>query len=278
MKPDRERARLETRVRAAFGLKTLPFAKDKDDEALFLTPPVEQALDRLRYLADRCGIGALFGAPGTGKSTLLRAFLASLGKTTHHVCYVTHTTCAILDLYREIARGLDLSPRFRKADVLAQIKERVLHLSRTKKIRPVLVIDEGHLLPTGFLDEIRILASFDKDGADDLTLVLAGHAQLENTLRLAVNEALAQRVVIRIRIRSLSPQEVEAYLLFRLERAGRTAKLFLPDAMEAIAKASRGVPRLVDRLAEHSLLIALKAGRKEIDAETVTEAQDEVEP
>lgn len=278
MKHDRERARLETKLRAAFGFKALPFTKDKDPEALFFTAPMEQALDRLRYLTDRKGIGALFGAPGTGKSTLLRAFLASLGKTTHHVCYVTHTTCAILDLYRDIAKGFDLNPAFRKADLIAQVQERVLHLSRAKKVRPVLVVDEAHLLPVGFFDEIRILSSFDRDGVDDLTVLLAGHAQLENTLRLAVNEALAQRIVIRIRLRSLLSKEVEGYLAFRLERAGRTAKLFLPDATEAIAKASRGVPRLIDRIAEHSLLVALKAGKKEIDAEIVTDATDEVEP
>ena len=126
----------------------------------------------------------------------------------------------------------------------------------------------------------RILqaSSYDRDGVDDLTLVLAGHPQFESNLRLAVHEAFAQRIVLRIRLRSLHPEEVEAYLTFRLEAAGRTAKLFLPDAVEAIAKAARGVPRLVDRVAEHGLLIALKRKAKEIDAEIVTEAIEEVDP
>ena len=102
--------------------------------------------------------------------------------------------------------------------------------------------------------------------------------QLETHLRLAVNEALAQRVVIRVRLRSLHPEEVEEYLVFRLELAGRTAKLFLPEAVEAIARAARGIPRLIDRVAEHSLLLALKEKKKEIDTELVTSAVDEVEP
>jgi type II secretory pathway predicted ATPase ExeA len=270
--------RLETRLRSAFGLKSLPFAKEADPERLYVHPFLEQALDRLRYLADRKGIGVVFGAPGTGKSTLLRTFLASLGRTSHAVCYVEHTTCAILDIHRQIARGFALEPRFRKADVVAELKERLLKLARHQKIRPVLVIDEAHHLPVGFLDELRLLSSFDADGSDDLTVILAGHAQLENTLRLAVHEALAQRIVIRIRLRSLKPEEVEAYLDFRLQAAGRTAKLFLPEAVEAIAKASRGIPRLIDRVAEHCLLLALQANKKDIDADTVTEAIDEVDP
>src|SRR5690606_8662203 len=142
--------------------------------------------------------------------------------------------------------------------------------------QPILIVDDAHLLPTHVLDDLRLLTSFDQDSRDELTMILAGHPQLESNLRLAINEALAQRIVLRVRIRSLHPGEVEGYLIFRLELAGRSAKLFLPDAAEAIGRAARGIPRLVDRLAEHSMLIALRGKRSEIDAEVVTEAIDEV--
>lgn len=272
------RTRTVTRLKSTFGFKSIPFTKEPDPDRLFSFEMMAKALDRLRYLVDRKGIGVIFGAPGTGKSSLLRTFMDSLGKTAYSVCYLTETTCAINDLYREIARGFRIEPKHRKSDVMAQIKERILKLSRTKKLRPVLVIDEAHMLPSAFFDELRVLLSFDEDGQDELTLILAGPHQMESTLRLAVNEAFAQRIVIRVRLRSLHVDEVKEYLQFRLERAGRTAKLFLPDAVEALAKASRGIPRLIDRLAEHSLLIALEARKKEIDADIVTEAIDEVEP
>lgn len=270
--------RIETKLKSLFGLKSIPFSKDLEPNDVFETEAFLRALDRLRYLSDRRGIGAIFGVPGSGKSTLLRTFLDGLGKTTHSVCYITNTTCATLDLFCEIARGFQIEPSFRKANVLRDIKERIVKLSRGQRLRPVLVIDEAHLLPRSFLDELRILTSFDQDGSDDLTLLLAGHPQLESNLRLAVNEALAQRIVIRVRLRSLLPEEVDNYLDFRLKHAGRTAKLFLPDAVKAIATGSRGIARLIDRIAEHSLLIALKRGVKEIDSEIVTEAIDEVDP
>jgi type II secretory pathway predicted ATPase ExeA len=270
--------RLETRLRSFFGLKSIPFAKDGDTRRFFETTGFLQAKDRLRYLVDRRGIGVIFGAPGTGKSTLLRAFLDGLSRTSHAVAYVPHTTCAVLDLYRNIARSFQLEPPYRKADVVADLKERIQKLSRGKKVRPVLVLDDAHLLPANFLDELRLLTSYDRDGTDDLTLVLAGQPQFESNLRLAVHEAFSQRIVIRIRLRSLHPEEVEDYITFRLEAAGRTAKLFLPDAVEAIAKAARGVPRLIDRMAEHSLLIAMNQKAKEIDAEIVTDAIEEVDP
>lgn len=273
-----DRPRLETRLRSTFGLKRIPFSKDLEPNELFVTDFFTQSLDRLRYLVDRRGIGVVFGAPGTGKSTLLRAFLGALGKATYSVCYVSHSTCAVLDLFREIARGFAIEPRHRKADVIREVKDRIIKLSRGQKVQPVLIVDDAHLLPTHVLDDLRLLTSFDADSRDDLTMVLCGHPQLEANLRLAINEAISQRIVVRVRLRSLHPEEVDGYLRFRLELAGRTAKLFLPDAIEAITRAARGIPRLVDRLAEHSMLIALRTKRTEVDAEIVTEAIDEVDP
>ncbi len=270
--------KIETRLRSYFGLRALPFTKDLDADEVFTVASHERALSRLRYLVDRKGIGALFGSPGCGKSTLLRQLTASLGKTSHKVCYLHQTSCASLDLYREIARGFGLEPRFRKADVMREVQEQLLLISRTKRVRPVLIIDESHMLKASFLDELRALTNFDADGSEELAMILSGHPQLESNLALGVNEALAQRIVVRVRLSSFSPEEVEGYLAFRLEKAGRTGKLFLPDAVEAICKGSRGIPRLVDRIAEESLLLAMEGKKKEIDAETVMDAIDEVAP
>jgi type II secretory pathway predicted ATPase ExeA len=270
--------RIETQLRAFFGFKSIPFAKDLDGDRVFCPERFEHALSRLRYLADRRGIGLLTGAPGTGKSTLLRAFLQSLGKTAFSCAYLAHTTCAARELYRQIAHAFQIQPAFRKADLMLQIQERLHKLATVQKIAPVLVIDEAHLLPASFLDELRLLTSFDADARDLLTLLLTGHPQLESNLRLAVNEALAQRIILRLRLQPLLPAEVGPYLAFRLELAGRTATLFLPDATEALARASRGIPRLIDRLAEHALLDALANRKKEIDLETINHAIEEVDP
>jgi type II secretory pathway predicted ATPase ExeA len=275
--PTSESVRLETRLRSFFGFKSLPFTKDLEPDKPFSSDTFARGLDRLHYLADRQGTGVVYGTPGSGKSTLLRSFLASLPRTSHAVCYVSRTNCAAAELFREIARGFQVAPSYRKADVMREIHDRVLKLSRTQRVRPVLVVDEAHLLPSAVLDELRLLTSFEEDSRDDLTFVVAGHPQLESNLRLAVNEAFAQRIVLRVHLRPFNAAEVADYLSFRLQLAGRTARLFLPDAVEAIHRASRGVPRVVDRLAEHSLLLALKAKRTEIDADVVTEAIDEVE-
>ena len=89
--------RLITRMRSVFGLTSHPFAKGLDSPHIFRTDSFNQALDRLRYLGDRHGTGAVFGAPGTGKSTLIQSSLGSLGKATHAICYVDFSSCSIID-------------------------------------------------------------------------------------------------------------------------------------------------------------------------------------
>ena len=48
--------------------------------------------------------------------------------------------------------------------------------------------------------------------------------------------------------------------------------------VEGLFRASRGVPCLIDRVAEASLLLALADKSKEFDADMVAQAVQEVEP
>jgi type II secretory pathway predicted ATPase ExeA len=273
-----DRPAIEAQLRAFYGLQALPFTKGSSRGELFLTDPFNEALERLSYLVQRKGIGALIGSPGCGKSTLLHFFLRSFSKATHAIGYVHHTQLGTVDLLREISRAFGLSPRYRKADVLADLEERIVRLSREKRIQPILVIDEAHLLPTTALEDLRLLSSFEQDTREELTLLLAGHPQLEGKLSLAVNEALAQRLVHRIRLENLDHDQVEAYIEFRLEMAGRSAALFLPQASEAIYRASQGIPRVIDGLCELCILQAFKQRCLEIDAQIVAVANDRYRP
>lgn len=268
--------RTASRLKNAFGLKRLPFTCEIDG-GYFSHPAFDQGLKRLRYVADRRGLAALIAGPGVGKSTLLRAFMDSLGKTAFKIAYVPECSCAVLDLYRAIARAFGIEPGFRKNDVSRQIRERLLALSRTRKVCPVLVLDEAHLLSRAFFDELRILMNFDADGSEEMMLLLSGQPQLEACLRLGVNEALAQRIVLRVRLQGLDRDAVGRYVAHRLEQVGRSAPLFTQDGIEGLFRASRGVIRLVDRVAEVALLLALEERKKEVDAELVAAAVQEVE-
>jgi type II secretory pathway predicted ATPase ExeA len=270
--------KIATTLKSTFGFTRLPFSVEPGSGECFEYDGFTKALGKLDYLASRRGMGVLFGDPGTGKTTLLRAFIDSLGKTTSHVAYITDTTSGVRDLYRQIAWAFGLEPSFRKSDLVREIKARLLHISRTQRICPILVIDEAHLLSRSIFEELRIIANFDADSHDELVLILAGHNQLEARLRLGINEALWQRIIIRERLKDISREETAQYVSHRLSLAGRTAPLFTPDALEAIHKGGRGIFRVIDRIAETALLIALDDEVKEIDSEIITRAIEEVMP
>lgn len=266
------------RLRSFFGLKSLPFDSDLGPEDFFPTVQFEDALQRLRYMAERRGIATLTAPVGVGKSTLIRTFLHDLGHTQFFPAYVPETTCSVLETYKAIAYAFDIHPAFRKIDLLKQIRERLMALACHRKITPVLVLDEAHLLHRPFFDELRILLNFDADRSNPIMLLLSGQPQLQSSLRLSINEALRQRIICRIELSALDRQQSEDYIAHRLKLAGRTAPIFSPDAFEAIFTFSNGVTRSINRLLEASMLLAFKDKKKEIDLDIVNLAISELDP
>lgn len=262
-------------IKAAFGFSKLPFARECGEA--FDHDRFRTALESFHYLAERTGIGTLTAPPGCGKSVLLGTFLEGLSKTAYYPVYLAHTTCGTIDLYRQILHGFGVEPAYRKADLYRQLQERLLSLSRDKRIRPLIAIDEAQRLSRCFLEEIRLFTNFDCDRSEEVVLILAGHPQLTSNLRLAINEPLAQRIIVRATLGPFSRDEMVAYVHFRLKTVGRSAPIFTECGLEALYKASRGIPRIIDHLAERSLIEALRQKQKEINSQLVTSLMIEAE-
>ncbi len=126
-------------IKSAFGLSKLPFAKES--LTVFKYAKFNKAFESLYYLAQRSGIGSLTAPPGCGKSVLLGTFIDNLSRTSYYPVYVTHTTCSIIDLYRQILHGFGIEPTNRKAELYRRLHERLTNLASQKRVRPVLIID-----------------------------------------------------------------------------------------------------------------------------------------
>jgi len=264
-------------LKSFFGFTAAPFTSEVKSDDYFSYPQFDKALDRLRYVADRRGIATLTAPSGAGKSTLIRAFMDNLGKTQFFPAYVPEATCSTVELYKAIAFAFDIQAPFFKILIIRQIKERLLNLFQNRKVTPVLILDEAHLLHRPFFDELRILLNFDADCSNLLALIIAGQPTLDSSLRLNINEALAQRIIARIRLPGFDRPLAEAYIQHRLKLVGRTAPIFLPDALEAIYTYSNGAARRIDRVAETSIYIAFSRRHKDIDLDTVNLAIAELD-
>jgi len=85
-----------------------------------------------------------------------------------------------------------------------------------------------------------------------------------------VDPPLAQRVALKCRMRAFNAETTRAYIQHRLRVAGATRELFAPEALEAIHRHSRGIPRLINTLCDNALMEGFLLKKKDrIDAELV---------
>lgn len=128
--------------------------------------------------------------------------------------------------------------------------------------RPVLIIDEAHLIPSAeVFEEIRLLTNFQLDQKNLIPIILMGQPSLRQRLRHSTYRPLIQRIGLYYNIEPLSTEETMAYIRHRLKLAGATHDLFSEEALLSIYRLSRGIPRLVNTLCETALLIAF--GKRE---------------
>jgi len=256
-----------------FGLRELPFNITPDPRFLYLNDCYQEALAALAYGIDaRKGFISLIGEAGTGKTTLLRRLLDTLGPSTKTVLLL-NPTVSFDEILEHILLELGVPcDGGRKLVLLQRLNEFLIeHTSAGGNV--ALLIDEAQDLRPDVLEELRLLSNLETAREKILQIVLAGQPELDETLADTGLRQLRQRVTLRIRIRPLSPVEVAAYVRSRLERAGATrGDLFGAAALERVAALTGGIPRLVNVLCDATLLAALAAGTRQVTPALVEEA------
>jgi general secretion pathway protein A len=262
--------------KAFYGLSRFPFSKEMDTREAFTSTPFQEAKGRLDYLKTTRGIGLLTGEAGSGKTFTLRSFTASLASSLYKVIYFPLSTGTVVDFYRGLVYELGEAPKFRKVDLFRQIQAGIEHAYHQRRITPVFVLDEMHMATSAFLNELSVLFNFRMDAENPFLLVLIGLPYLEDRLRLNQHRPLTQRLLVRSKMKALNKDEVTRYIEHQMDRAGAKTPLFQETAMEAIASSSQGWPRMINTLAEHSLLCGYQLKKEQIDAEVVRRATEEV--
>ena len=137
----------------------------------------------------------------------------------------------------------------------------------------VLLVDEAHALPLRLLDEIRVLTNLAHEGQPRVRLVLAGNRMLEEHLASPKLDSFNQRVVARCYLESLN-RDGDARLHPCPDcRGGRRGPQIFPGrSLPSVYKATDGVPRLINQVCDHALLLAYAAGQRQLEPARVEEA------
>jgi type II secretory pathway predicted ATPase ExeA len=253
-----------------------PFAKSNDCNAPFESEDFIQASARLKHLLEIKGIGLFTGSPGTGKTFTLKNFADSLNPSLYKTVYLPLSTVTVLEFFRAIALGLGIVPPYKKIDLFNAIQERVLTLSKDKRVTTVIMLDEGQYLGNKILNDLKILLNFSMDAENHAIIVISGQTTLASTLSMQTHEALAQRILINYIFRGLSKSEMADYIDSRLKLCGVRENIFAENALEAIWGCSGGLPRVINTVAEKALFIGAQKKARVIDPEIVMLASNDI--
>ncbi len=251
-----------------FGLGQRPFSKTPDPAFLYPSRQHAEALARLAHAVEEREIAVLTGEIGVGKTMLSRALVDEFAERCRF-SFVINPALPAAQLLGAIAEGFGLPPARRKGEAWSALGEHLEALDEQGQF-PVVVIDEAQLLAgRGAWDELRLLTNLAADDRPLVGLLLIGQPELRERLRAHGGEPFAQRVGVAYHVGALDEGEVGAYLAHRLAVAGRLEPLFTADAVAALHRRSRGLPRRVNQLAANALLEGFARDATRIDAEVI---------
>jgi type II secretory pathway predicted ATPase ExeA len=280
-----------------FGLKENPFNVNPDPRYLFLTRHTEEALACLTYgIENRKGFILLTGEVGTGKTTLLNKLLDHLHRGRVATAFVFNPRLNVSQFLDFVMADFGIpmesaGTKPMKSQVLLRLNEWLLERYRAGEAA-VLVVDEAQNLSPQVMEEIRLLTNLETSTEKLLQIVLSGQPELEQKLNQPNLRQLRQRITLRCRTYPLSLEETRGYIGGRMRIAAGDGlpaekdlanETFTPEAIEAVHRFARGIPRVVNLLCEHALISGFVDSCKPIPATTVEEVArefqlDEIEP
>jgi general secretion pathway protein A len=244
-------------IPAFFGLQEQPFNPTPDPRFLYLTAGHRDALAQLVYgVQERKGFILLTGEVGTGKTTLVQALLRRLDGTIA-VAYVPNSLLPFEDILEYALEQLGIAkPGDSHVQRLVALQHFLMERSRAGQ-NTALILDEAQNLQPETLEQIRLLSNFETTSEKVLQILLVGQPELRERLDLPSLRQLKQRIALRASLSLLTAEDTAHYIRTRLRVSGaRDPDLFSARAVAAIARHAGGVPRLVNTLCDHCLLIA----------------------
>jgi general secretion pathway protein A len=268
-----------------FGLRESPFNVNPDPRYLFLTKQIQEALAGLTYgIQNRKGFILLTGEVGTGKTTLLNRLLDWLHLQNVATAFVFNSQVNVSQLFDFMMADFEIPCETRhKSEVLLKLNAWLLDRYRAGETA-VLIVDEAQNLSLQVLEEIRLLTNLETSTEKLLQIVLTGQPELEEKLKLPQLRQLRQRITLKCRTCALSLEETFGYIAERLRIAGASGDpIFSKEAIQAVHLYSRGIPRIVNLLCEHSLINAYVDHLRPVPSHLVEEVArefqlDEIDP
>ena len=262
-----------------FQLKQSPFSIAPDPRYLFMSERYREALAHLLYgVGSGGGFVLLTGEIGAGKTTVCRCFMEQIPDNCQ-LAYIFNPKLSVEELLLSICEEFRIAVAPGVASVKGYVDAINAHLlaSHAQGKNNVLIIDEAQNLSAAVLEQLRLLTNLETSERKLLQIILIGQPELRAMLARPELEQLAQRVIARYHLGSLTAEETASYVRHRLAVAGSTAQTpFAPRLMAQIHALSKGVPRRINLLCDRALLGAYVENQPQVTRQILRRAAEEV--
>jgi MSHA biogenesis protein MshM len=257
-----------------FGLTQAPFKITPNTDFFFTGGNRGPVLEALIYaITHGEGIVKVSGEVGSGKTMLCNMLQNRLPPNVESV-YLAHPSVAPEEALHAIAfeLGLGIDRHADRLEVMHALQQHLLQ-QHAAGHRVVLFIEESQSMPLATLEEIRLLSNLETRNDKLLQMVLFGQPELDEILRRPDIRQLRDRIAHSFRLDPLGDDEVREYLMFRMRAAGyRGPEIFSATVVRQIARASSGLTRRINLIADKALLAAFSENTHTIEPRHVRAA------
>ena len=260
-----------------FGFSEKPFDLTPDPKYLYLSPKHKEVLAHLVYgLQENNGFLKIVGEVGTGKTMICRSFLREL-RTDFNIAYIFNPCINELELLQTINTELGIPGKSKSKKKLVDVLNKFLLEERAKGHRVVVIIDEAQDLEPEVLEQLRLLSNLETDTEKLIQIVLIGQPELDKVLGKKGLRQLRQRITIKWELLPLNLEETRGYVQHRLNVAlGKGKVRFSRSSLEMVYRYSRGIPRMINVVADRTLLIAFTQSTKKITPKIIKLAVNDI--
>ena len=250
-----------------FGLDETPFGITPNPTFFYPGNTRGEILQGLLYVvAHGEGIIKVTGEVGSGKTMLCRMLEEQLPPHIEAI-YLVNPSLSPKEVLFAIAGELGLDPDGKRSDEVLRELHADLIAKHSAGKQVVLLVEEAQAMPLDTLEEIRLLTNLETARHKLLQIVLFGQPELDEHLNLSRMRQLKERITHSFEVPAMPPGLVPEFLDFRLRAAGyQGTPLFSAPAARLIARASQGIVRRINILADKALMAAYADDARAVEA------------
>lgn len=262
---------------AHFGLKEHPFTLTPNTNQYFPIDRHVEIIQSIQFgIARNTGILKVVGDVGTGKTMLCRLLLRKLVGSNDAVAYLNAPQCDPESLVGLVCAEFGIEPGTR-TQMLQALNTFLLEQHAIGR-NAVLIVDEAQALGAEGLETVRLLSNLETERHKLLQIVMFGQSELDDLLGQPNLRQIIQRIGFSFNTGPLTMDEAIHYMNHRLEASridGIEFPVFDMGAVRLLASSAQFVPRVINILADKSMLVAYGEGSIQVTEKHATAAIDD---